>query len=118
PDQEKLELLQEELEGAAIRLQIAKVKARVAEADQKVTREFLQVSEQRLKLYQLLIEKGRCIYSWEEPAGLWQTRDKYFQEACQKQGVVELSHLEVRYREWQYRRVEAAIKRLKAAQEK
>ena len=46
------------------------------------------------------------------------TRDKYYLEAIQKEGAVEVGQLEVQYRTWQVQRVERAIQRLKAAEKK
>src|SRR4051812_10493858 len=99
---------------------MAKVKARIAAAEEKTAKELLKTTEARISHYEKLnYGKGKePLIAWEEMANLRLTRDKYYQETIQKQGAVELSQLEVRYREWQYRRVEAAIKRLKAAKEK
>jgi hypothetical protein len=119
-DKEKLELLQEELEGAAIRLDIAKVKARIAQTDLKAAQEILKTTDTRLQLYEKLNARSKTggVIGDEDMQNLRLTRDKNYLETIQKQGAVELSQLDVRYREWQHRRVENAIKRLKTAKEK
>ncbi len=120
PDKkEALELLKEKLEGAEIRLEMAKVKLRIAEEDKKATQAILQATTRRLELYRNPPGIGpKNPISREELINLELTVAKYSQEVIQKQGAVELSQLEVRYRAWQRQRVESAIKRLQADKEK
>ena len=111
PEEQKKqrERLTAELRSLTFQMQMARAHVEAARADNVASLQILGLLTDRLELY-----RRSKIIGADELAMLQMTRDRYHQESVQKKAAVGARLFQVMLLVWEYRGVDAALKKLTA----